>query len=553
MAPPLQQALDVGQWEAELEGDVDADFLLEGVRWGFHLVSERNFEPVDCDNYSSTSDPKYRDLVEKQILLEIEEGRYEVVSEKPTIVSALGVIPKSSGGIRLIHDASRPYGLALNDYAKTESKQKFQTLDSAVDLLSQGAFLAKVDLKSAYRYVPVHPDDFAATGLKWRFKGDTDVKYMVDKRLPFGAKFSPGIFHRLTQSVRRMMARKGFSNIVVYLDDFLCVSETKEHCLLTLNTLLALLRRLGFAIAWEKVEGPSNILTFLGIEIDTLQNELRLPSKKLAEFAELVDHMVTKKRVSLKQLQKLAGKLNWASGVVRGGRTYLRRILDLMKPLRHAKHKICVTVDMREDLRWWQAFLRLFNGKRAIQYERETVTISVDASVKAGGIWVGNDWRYVEWKHDLPEVKKAHINVKETAVVLLAARQWGARWAGCKVMVCTDNTTAMYAINKGTSKSPEIMWLLRQLFWLSCVFDFEIKCQHIPGTYNVVADCISRLYEDDRLDQLESMLGYITPLFACLWPYIFVLHMSYASFLSLLSQILRWLRSASRYARGWRP
>jgi hypothetical protein len=210
---------------------------------------ENEFEMVECENYSSTSDLKYRDLVEKQIRIELEEGRYEIVYKKPMIVSALGVVPKSSGAIRLIHDASRPTGLALNDYAELGEKQKFQTVEEAAKMLSHGYYMAKIDLKSAYRYVSVHPDDYKVTGLKWKFKNQAGYSYMIDKRLPFGAKLSPGIFHRLTQAVRRMMGRRGYNNLVIYLDDFLVVADTLEECAKVQNLLIRLLRRLGFAIA----------------------------------------------------------------------------------------------------------------------------------------------------------------------------------------------------------------------------------------------------------------------------------------------------------------
>ena len=191
-------------------GDKDEVFLLDGVREGFHLVSEFEFSSAECDNYPSAVAGKNKDLVEAQILVELKEDRYEIVQEKPSVVSALGVVPKSNGGIRLIHDASRPVGLALNDYARVEMSQKFQTLKDAVESLAHGDFLAKVDLRSAYRYVPVHPSNFEVTGLKWRFAGSHRDVYMVDKRLPFGARLSPGVFHRLTQAVRRMMAKRFF-------------------------------------------------------------------------------------------------------------------------------------------------------------------------------------------------------------------------------------------------------------------------------------------------------------------------------------------------------
>jgi len=294
-------------------------------------VSDFDFTPVEMENYSSTQDPKYKALVQKQIEIELVEGRYEIVKEKPIIISALGAIPKSNGGIRLIHDASRPHGHSLNDHAELDMSQKFQSLSDLGEMLTHEAYLAKVDLKSAYRSVLVHPDDYKATGLKWKFDHDSKEVYMIDKRLPFGARFSPGIFHRLTQAVKRMMIGYGFTSIVVYLDDFCIVEKSKERCKQALNCLLWLLRKLGFAIAWEKVECPSHTLTFLGIEIDTIRDLFLLPEVKLNEFRSLIDSILASSRISLKKLQSLAGKLNWASSVVRGGRIYLRRILDMTK------------------------------------------------------------------------------------------------------------------------------------------------------------------------------------------------------------------------------
>ena len=50
--------------------------------------------------------------------------------------------------------------------------------------------------------------------------------FIIDKCLPFGGRRSPGIFRRLTQSVKRMMIKRGLTGIIVYLDDFLIVAET---------------------------------------------------------------------------------------------------------------------------------------------------------------------------------------------------------------------------------------------------------------------------------------------------------------------------------------
>ena len=98
--------------------------------------------------------------------------------------------------------------------------------------------MAKIDLRHAYRLVPIHPANYQATGCKWQFSGDDHFTYFYNTRLPFGAKSSPEIFHRLTQSVCRMMAKGGFTDIIVYIDDILVIGATWERCQLAYDSLL---------------------------------------------------------------------------------------------------------------------------------------------------------------------------------------------------------------------------------------------------------------------------------------------------------------------------
>ena len=131
-------------------------------------------------------------------------------------------------------------------------------------MTSEGCFFAKVDLKSAYRSVRLSEHSQKVTGLKWNFNG-TDV-YLKDTRLCFGAKLSQDIFHCLTQAVKRMMGRRGYDLFIIYLDDFLIISDSKEKYAAALNCLLQLLRKLGFAIHWSKVVDPLRGLLSLALK-----------------------------------------------------------------------------------------------------------------------------------------------------------------------------------------------------------------------------------------------------------------------------------------------
>lgn len=68
-------------------------------------------QPVELANHpSATNDPEIFAKATAQILTEIQEGNYVQVPNPPLIVSPMGNIPKSDGGVRIIHDCSRPKG-----------------------------------------------------------------------------------------------------------------------------------------------------------------------------------------------------------------------------------------------------------------------------------------------------------------------------------------------------------------------------------------------------------------------------------------------------------
>ncbi len=145
-ASPLTENLEL--WEKELESDCDKDFLLDGIRNGFRITTEGSvFKEVECQNYRSATHG-HKDQVEEQIYNDLDGGNYILADTKPTILSSLGAIPKSAGGIRLIHDASHPEGANLNSYA-TINHFKYDTIDKVTKLIPPNSVIVKIDLKSA--------------------------------------------------------------------------------------------------------------------------------------------------------------------------------------------------------------------------------------------------------------------------------------------------------------------------------------------------------------------------------------------------------------------
>ena len=104
----------------------------------------------------------------------------------------------------------------------------------------------------------------------------------------------------------------GLPYIVHYLDDYLFCGESRTvQCRCILQTFQDLARELGVPLAEEKTEGPCMTLTYLGVELDTIQQYSRL-LEKLNDLRQRVSSMLSCTRVMLKELQEVVSHLNFA-------------------------------------------------------------------------------------------------------------------------------------------------------------------------------------------------------------------------------------------------
>ena len=199
----LTQNLDY--WNEILCNDSDKDLIIDGIENGFKIVDSTDIvQNVYCKNYKSVLDDSVKSVAEAQIKHEIEAKNYVICSKQPQIVSSLGAVVKDNGKVRLIHDCSRPENLSVNSYATT-SHFKYQSVDNVVQVLPKNGFMAKIDLSSAYRSVPIHPSCYQFMGLSWVFEGETTPTFMVDTRFAFGLAKAPQLFQLIGNSIVRYM------------------------------------------------------------------------------------------------------------------------------------------------------------------------------------------------------------------------------------------------------------------------------------------------------------------------------------------------------------
>ena len=354
---------------------------------------------------------------------------------------------------------------------------------------------------------------------------------MCDTRLPFGSRKSPSIFNRITQAVVRAMNSRGYDTLA-YLDDFIVTGSDFHSCKAALDALIILLRSLGFQINWAKIQDPSQSVTFLGVNIDSVAGELSLKPDKLQEVLAIIRDFQRRRRASRKQLERLAGKLIWDSHVTPWGRSHVKSVYSLISTLRLPGHK-GLLVPIQWDLTWWATWLSTGRNRRCIWPSQTTLDVYSDACPLAGGAFCHGDWLYSQWASDCPKLMPHHINTKELAAIVLAALRWRYKWQDHHIIVHTDSTVTQGIINKGSARNMTCLFLLQLLGSLAIDFNFTISAVHIPGKINELADTISRLHEPGRFDNMCSMLQlYYVP---CTQ---FLHHMSFPTWLSLFQTSL---------------
>ena len=188
-------------------------------------------------------------------------------------------------------------------------------------------------------------------------------KLYVDTALLLGLWSAPKIFTALADAIEWTARRRGVQFIIYYVDDFLLVGAPgSNQCAKVATLFLTLLDVLGVPVAWDKLKGPTPKLIFLGFELDSLVWEIRLPNEKLKELQDLVKKWADRRSCTIWELESLVGRLAHASRVIKPGKTFMRRLFELLAGTRRAHHHIRLNVSFRSDLLWWSIFMESWNG-----------------------------------------------------------------------------------------------------------------------------------------------------------------------------------------------
>ena len=475
--------------------------LVCGFTEGFKLGYEGSRKNFLSKNLKSAVDNP--DIVSEKISSELKANRIAGPFDKPPFpkfrTNPLGLVPKNSGsGFRMIHHLSYPADDSVNDaIPRDQCSVHYTSIQDAIKTISEmkgRVFLAKSDIANAFRLVPIHPDDYPLLGMQW------GGVYYYDKCMPMGGASSCAIFEKFSTALHWIMSNQcPHIHICHVLDDFLFIANSFEMARDALSKFTSVCNEIGIPIAREKTMGPEEVLPFLGITLDTVKKEARLPHDKIVKCTQDIQELLNSKRVRLRKLQSVIGRLNFTLAVILPGRPFLRRLYDLTMGVKKAYHYVGLTVEAKDDLRMWLFFLKSFNGKSFFHMpallSSTKLQMTTDASGSIGyGAVFGKSWFWGEWP---ARWKKFNIAVLEFYPVLTALRVWGEGLRNKNVVFVTDNEAIVSVINTQTTKHKQILFLLRQLVLECLQKNICFSAIHVSSKQNLACDLLSRAKIDE--------------------------------------------------------
>ena len=131
---------------------------------------------------------------------ELAEGMVSEVSFIPHCIHALGAVPKPGGKIRPLTDCSRPVRESINNFCgELYGEFSYRSVDDIIQMLEPGEFMSVIDIKAAYRAVPIFPLHRKYLGFRWELDGKEST--FVDNRMAFGLRLGPLYFDKISRFI----------------------------------------------------------------------------------------------------------------------------------------------------------------------------------------------------------------------------------------------------------------------------------------------------------------------------------------------------------------
>jgi hypothetical protein len=391
----------------------------------------------------------------------------------------------------------------------------YASINDAIALMTPGCYMAKLDLSNMYLTLGLAMKTrkyfgFVNRGVRKRYK-----------RMPFGAKLAPSVLSAFMAEVLAIAAANGITAVVNYMDDFFIVGGSYAACLSNLNFIISTLTRHGWSIAEEKTVLPCQVLTFIGIQLDSRTMTLTIEPDKakavLFKFESARAALLTQ-RLYPSMVYSLAGNCMWFASVITVGKLYTRPLFELLKYLKASPssfmHEHLTLFDKAYE--WWSSTLIKWTAGSLIrsnvrvipsQLVKDAVFVQQDAGDEGLGFFttlVEEGFQRVRWYACLlPTEAPTSSTYKELSTIVWAVKRQ-RDWANKLVVAVFDSSAAAFGVNNGSSSSSACMFLIEELYLLCEEFNITLVALWTPRTDNTFADMLTHLCVHNRTTDAEG-------------------------------------------------
>jgi hypothetical protein len=297
-----------------------------------------------------------------------------------------------------------------------------------------------------------------------------------------------------------MLIAKGIPSVWV-TDDSLYTETSFERCMEVLHQVIAVTERLGWLINRDKLEGPAQLLAFLGILIDTVKQTLGIPQARLATLLAKLTEMLAAPRLTVRDIRSIAGRLQWVATVFPHGRPYIASLYT--QATGDNRDTVHLSPLAKDDLQWWASHLTTLIDQAQqdataaawISYSFDPIPrpirilsdASGDMSLGFGLIFDGH---LIQGTWASPIHKSS--SYLEYLPIIHLLQQYGPRLQGAIIICHTDNAANALALNRGSTLAQSCRQVFRQLIALASTHNITVLGDWCPREFLDLPDAISK-------------------------------------------------------------
>ena len=444
---------------------------------------------------------------------EVKEKRYagpfKQIPFKHYIQSPIGLVPKDGGNAtRLIFHLSYPCTSSTPKSVNANTPKSLATVQYpdfsdavklCLDCRPGAVAVGKSDLKSAFRNLAIRKQDWFLLVMKCVSPLDGETYYFINKCLPFGAAISCSHFQAFSDALEHIVCVKtGGRRAINYLDDFFFAALFHYVCNDNIAKFLEICNQINFPVSIDKTFWATTRLSFLGLLIDTVLQQVFIPVEKIDRAKYMIQDMLQKCKTTVK-----SGLLNFFSRCIIPAQVFTRRLYNMtMKFTNKPHYHITLSKDVKLDLQMWLIFLQDqtaysrpltdFDKARLSSIDIDMYTDSSANSLLGCGGKCRGRWFMQQWDADFM-TNKPSINYLELYAVTCAILLWLSDFRNTAVIIHCDNMSVVNMINNTSSSCKNCMILLHLIVLQGLKYNIRITAKHVPGVHNEISDSLSRL------------------------------------------------------------